>query len=1384
MLNDASDQIVPVRTARRRCGAAGDGARAGGSGRQFSPRLRTGRRRPVARAGGGRAARTGRARGRHGALPAVSVAAGPGHGRARPGRHPDRSLQVGRTAHPVCFSRFAVLPRPAGVLRAPPGAGSVERRLSQPGRQGRGGRARLALRRPVRPGAAAVRSQRTQHHRADRATAPGRQADRPLSRHRHYRRLPGVCAGPEVRARAPALQHAVQPDGAFGRAGAAGRRQRRAGAAGGRGRAAIGMQAAAAARNVGHGRLALIRFHRAPGARSAARHRHARRGGDAAKHRPQRAGHQERRDGGCHHQPEVMHIAERLLQVAADHAGHHHAQPHQTGAERVVRGAVFTGRQLLHQINHEAHRTEAIEEFFNGHAGADQPQAFRLVDAHQQERDVGDVDRAAQDEQRGRQAAPRHENPAQQRAHQHRDQAPDVALLEKGHERIPQDHARFGRRPGRVLGLGAVRHHAQVPQGGHDDDGGHDEENDAPRIDPLRAELAGRVVEVMGVQPAAQVHHAARSDDGPHVPAQALDAAEQRLRLGVERGHVHAVGRDVLRGAHQRQQAEQEHHHHHVVGQRHGQRHAGKPDAHDHLGAQHEEFLGAVHFHERRKQRLDGVGQDQPLGTHNMGVPGRNMAASRDGCSAPGAGRGGFGGWTVSACDGCGICRPRCSLWGRAAQADSAAAPLASGACRRSHLRPSGGSAQFAVGALLHQVVAVPDGAALERALLGRIVHVDDAEALGVARVPFEVVEQAPQEVTLDVHALQAGVVDGFQVAQHEVDAGVVRHFAVDDAVGVGHAVFRDVDRRQVVVGVQLEQQFGQAVRVDFPAHVGGAQRARGLDRRHVGAAERAEVIVQAHEVELALDDGEVAVLHVRRVVAVDLERQRRVVALEDRVHEPFHRTRVFKLGHGNIGRAVGGGVGRPLVQHDAELGRAAHVAHGAHGQAVRQQQVVRDLDRLLDVRHAGGELGIAVAEVGRAPWLVVRCNRFQAIAEAARHFRCVLGKTVGRFTVEPAAVFFQALRQIPVVQRDVGVDVLAFQFGQQAVVEGKARFVPGAFAQRLHARPGDRKAVGVHAQAGHDGHVFRVAVVMVARDVAVGAVDDFTGRMAEGIPDRRSLAVGGGAALDLERAGGNAPGRPSAGHAVRPDRTPHPQLCHPCRPAVDRAGARAGRAGPAIPDRLRQGAARLRPGVRPPGAHRAGDRFRHGRHHGPHRRRHAGQGFYRRGSAHPGRGQPAQADRRAGTHQPQGHPARRGRGAEPHDSRWLAAWRAHLLPRPVAQGAPQQAPPDPGAVRQAAGAEAGAGRLPALRHRLGRLRRADAGSVKCGRGFAEHGRRLRAATGVPAADQVRKPWHQARSRRVGPGVQQALTVLRAQVPQCRAPSARHCVDQGGVETL
>ena len=127
----------------------------------------------------------------------------------------------------------------------------------------------------------------------------------------------------------------------------------------------------------------------------------------------------------------------------------------------------------------------------------------------------------------------------------------------------------------------------------------------------------------------------------------------------------------------------------------------------------------------------------------------------------------------------------------------------------------------------------------------------------------------------------------------------------------------------------------------------------------------------------------------------------------------------------------------------------------------------------------------------------------------------------------EPAAIVLQSLRQVPVIQHQVSGDAVFLQGLEQALVKGDAGRVPRPLAVGLDARPGHRKAISIHAERRHQRDVFAVAVIMVAGDVAVAGVEDVGALQAEGIPDRRALAVGAGGALDQDGAGGDAQVKP-----------------------------------------------------------------------------------------------------------------------------------------------------------------------------------------------------------------------------------------------------------------
>jgi hypothetical protein len=160
----------------------------------------------------------------------------------------------------------------------------------------------------------------------------------------------------------------------------------------------------------------------------------------------------------------------------------------------------------------------------------------------------------------------------------------------------------------------------------------------------------------------------------------------------------------------------------------------------------------------------------------------------------------------------------------------------------------------------------------------------------------------------------------------------------------------------------------------------------------------------------------------------------------------------------------------------------------------------------------------------------VRRPGRHAAAAQFAAHQVGVVGEAIGRLAVQPAALVLQVLGQIPVIERDEGLDAALAQAIDQALVEVDALGV-GLASQVHHARPGNGKAVGIHAQTLQDVQVFVEAVVVVAGHVAVLAAQHLARRGAEAVPDRFEPAVFMCGALDLVRRGAGAEDEVAAAH-------------------------------------------------------------------------------------------------------------------------------------------------------------------------------------------------------------------------------------------------------------
>ena len=128
---------------------------------------------------------------------------------------------------------------------------------------------------------------------------------------------------------------------------------------------------------------------------------------------------------------------------------------------------------------------------------------------------------------------------------------------------------------------------------------------------------------------------------------------------------------------------------------------------------------------------------------------------------------------------------------------------------------------------------------------------------------------------------------------------------------------------------------------------------------------------------------------------------------------------------------------------------------------SVRQQQVVHRRTGITQVLETRRLFAAGVPEEGAAPGFVERRPDIDETGQFAAGEIGVVGKAIGDVAIDPAAAILQALRQIPVIERDERLQTLGFECFKQAFVERQSLRV-GPAAGIHDARPGERKAVGV----------------------------------------------------------------------------------------------------------------------------------------------------------------------------------------------------------------------------------------------------------------------------------------------------------------------------------
>ena len=91
----------------------------------------------------------------------------------------------------------------------------------------------------------------------------------------------------------------------------------------------------------------------------------------------QKGGHSEGGEGTNHNPDEEQLVSHRFLQPSGGHARNHHAERHESGADGIVGGLVFSIGKI-DQIKHICRESETISELFDEDTKVDWQQGFRL----------------------------------------------------------------------------------------------------------------------------------------------------------------------------------------------------------------------------------------------------------------------------------------------------------------------------------------------------------------------------------------------------------------------------------------------------------------------------------------------------------------------------------------------------------------------------------------------------------------------------------------------------------------------------------------------------------------------------------------------------------------------------------------------------------------------------------------------------------------------------------------------------------------------------------------------------------------------------------------------------------------------------------------------
>ena len=219
--------------------------------------------------------------------------------------------------------------------------------------------------------------------------------------------------------------------------------------------------------------------------------------------------------------------------------------------------------------------------------------------------------------------------------------------------------------------------------------------------------------------------------------------------------------------------------------------------------------------------------------------------------------------------------------------------------------------------------------------------------------------------------------------------------------------------------------------------------------------------------------------------------------------------------------RAAGLGIHGGQIERRADLGLRAHRMAQLHDPCLCEHHV---MVHLVQLAAAGQHTALGQTDGTRMQnhgvLLVDGQPILDLIAVFLKQYPTVRLKRIDGRTVEPAALLFQAPRQVKVIHGHDGLDIVFAAGTNDCAVVLDTRSVDFSGTVRQNARPSNRKAVCLESHLGKQRNVFLKAVIMVACDRKIGIAC----RVLVHINDRRALAVGIPSTLDLIGRGGRAP--------------------------------------------------------------------------------------------------------------------------------------------------------------------------------------------------------------------------------------------------------------------